>query len=176
MIGTSVNLPLCRTFRRPSTRGLAFLEVTMFLPLLVALLLGTLYVARLYTQKLETLTAVRRCAWVIASSGCQSVPADCRSQRSQNEVIQKKLEDRLSQVAEPHSGEPPLPVPAQRALTTGTHGIMMERVSAKDERTVARPRLFGGETVKVGSTFSLPCNSKNAEVWEAGLDVFKSFL
>lgn len=162
--------------RRCQTRGLAFLEVTAFLPILVALLGGTLYIGRLSTQKFEALSAVRRCAWTIALAGCKAVPPECSSLASTDNQSGSQSTDALRTGLQSERVAAALPDSARSALDSAMEGMFAERVSAREARKVKRPRLLGGGTVNVGASYTLPCNSKNADVWDAGVDIFKSFL
>src|SRR5678816_1071124 len=69
-----------RTTRKPRSRrgqrGAVLVEAAVIMPLFIMLLAGAIYLARLYTAKLEVMGRARRDAWREASGACTGGASD----------------------------------------------------------------------------------------------------
>jgi hypothetical protein len=68
-------------FRRGTVRGVASLEVAIFLPVLVLVFAGILLVIRQSRATMQARSQARSCAWRISATGCDETPPDCSNQK-----------------------------------------------------------------------------------------------
>ncbi len=165
--------------RRTQQAGVATVEAVIAIVFFVLVYWSVIYVGRLNEARAATLVEVRGCAWTIAARGCGDVPDRCKDSnvgRLESNPEQSQKFDPVRQEAPRGEAASALDAESQSALTTEIDGLLYERLHAKSERALERPPLYGGDTVKVGASYTLPCNSRPSDfldqierIWNAAI-------
>lgn len=160
------------TLSQSARRGAVFLESLLVLPVLLILLSGILFVARMAFSHLELRAQVRTCAWQLSLSGCKELPPSCSSSLFERDSAHPELNSSsLLQTSRPSS--------ASSFLSSQFHHAWQElfsrRVSSQAKQFINRPKLLGGKTVTIESHLTLPCSRSLSEDAKHVDDLFSAF-
>jgi hypothetical protein len=81
---------LSKAQRHTPRAGVATVEAVIMLPVLGMLLVGTLFLHRLYSAHEKALIFARRCAFEYAVNGCTQVPVSCLEQPTADQTEEGK--------------------------------------------------------------------------------------
>jgi hypothetical protein len=147
---------------------------------LIIIWASVIYVARSHeARQLARLTA-RECAWKIAVSGCQEVPPHCRGAAVGRAPGDDRLEENFVPVGEAVQGtaqdEDGVTEGARDLVGAQVQWLLFERITAQASRSVRQPPTYGGGTLQVNTSYSLPCNSKPTSVGDQARSFFDAIV
>lgn len=169
-----------RGLHRLRQRGVASVEALIVIGFLLIIWASVLYVARSHeARQLARLTA-RECAWKIAVSGCREVPPQCRGAAVGRAPGDDRLEENFVPVEDAVQGTPRdedgVTEGARELVGAQVEGLLFERITAHASRTVRQPATYGGGTLDVAATYSLPCNSTPTSVGDQARSFFDAIV
>ncbi len=144
--------------KNKARRGTATIEAILALSVFIIVWAGVLYMGRAYTARLELKSKVRACAW-IQSAGYCSADVDCSTSLSAGGGGGGS-EEILSGLGGDEGKDDGLVGAIRTMLSSQVDALFGERATVAASKEVARPVQFGGESVAVGASYSLPCNTR----------------
>lgn len=138
----------CRRLLR-SSEGAIYIESVVMLPFLMLLFGLVLYVHRDFSARHDASSRARQCAWAYAARGCSGpLPEGCREtgRRSSGELDDGSSTSVLATLSA---------IPLVGGFVDAFFGRIQTVAS---HREVARPRVIGGGTLRVGATYTTICN------------------
>ena len=162
-------------------RGAAYLEALLVVTFCSVVWAAVVSTGRLHVARQQARSQARSCAWSVAVAGCQEIPAQCggagAARGPSSPRLQEKFSRAVSGVASEAADDDAGGVASSReAVEAAIEGLFFERISAKGSRQVRRPVRWGGETVEVRETYSLPCNSRPSSAPRHAHDAFAKIL
>ncbi|MFW5875983.1 MAG: TadE/TadG family type IV pilus assembly protein [Myxococcota bacterium] len=156
------------------TRGSAYVEAVIMLPVLVVLFGAMVYVRKAYVERQARLVAARSCAWQYANDGCEGDPPDeCRvagetDMGDQGGTRQEDSGDDMEGVLSSPGSDPSaldrlteFPVLGEVFQT-----VFGKAVAVESTGEVERPEVLGGQTQSIAGGYYVMCNDKNKDAGE----------
>lgn len=162
-------------------RGAAYAEALLVILFAGVIWCSIVYVTRLHSARQRARLGARHCAWVIAVAGCREIPEECRGSGRTRGTPSPRLQKELSG-AFGTRGDPPgddadrIASNARQAVDAEVEGLIFERISVEQSRSVRRPLRYGGGTIEVGASYTLPCNSRPTSVASHARDLFRKIV
>ena len=146
------------------TRGAAYTEVVLMMPVFISLFVGIGFFHQYYSARMDAATEARRCAWAYANGGCEDVPPGCAGivggsggaeRRLSDSAVQGQVDDARQNVADMER-EMPLPGAATRIY----EAILGSSTTARGSEPVTMPDWVGGGTRDARCGYTVVCNEE----------------
>lgn len=146
------------------TRGAAYTEVVLMMPVFISLFAGVGFFHQYYTARMDAGTEARRCAWAYANGGCEQVPAGCAGvvggsggaeRRLSDSAVQGQVDEARGNVSQMER-EMPLPGAATRIY----EAILGSSTTASASEPVTMPDWVGGGTRQARCGYTVVCNER----------------
>jgi hypothetical protein len=151
---------------RARARGIASIEAVLFLPILILIFAGIQLVTRSNMALMHARSQARSCAWRVAAAGCEAIPDECTSGKSEGTTSASAKERLEKSGALADTGES---AAVNDEVTSRLDGLLVERTTSSASVSYKRPLLFVPEEerdasedaslAKHTSEYRLPCNS-----------------
>ena len=143
--------------RRRRIRGVASIEAVMFLPVLILVFAGILFVIRQGRASMQARSQARSCAWRISAAGCGETPEDCVSEKSSEETSNSGKE-RLEK-ADAFQGIQGSSF-AAKEIENRLDGLLVERTTSVVKVTYKQPGILVQDDEGESASESSPSGAK----------------
>lgn len=160
------------------TRGAAYTEVVLMMPVFISLFAGIGFFHDYYTARMNAATEARRCAWAYANGGCEDVPAGCGgivggSRSAAPSLSDAQTQQTVTQVQNNVGAmERRMPVPgvARRIYEM----ILGASTTATGSEPVTMPDWVGGGSREARCSYTVVCNEEDRDLVDVIHDAFCS--
>jgi hypothetical protein len=154
------------------TRGAAYTEVIVMMPVFISLFAGIGFFHHLYSARMDAGTLARRCAWAYANGGCDAVPAGCEgvtrgsAPPTSPSPAQGDVDEARGQVAQL---DDEMPMPAASSILDA---ILGTTTTTRADEQVPMPQWIGGGERPATCRYAVACNERERTLGSLVRDAF----